>query len=365
MSNEEIRKITPAGAVTTLAGAAGQSGSADGAGSRARFTWPSGVAVDSAGNVYVADSGNDDIRKITPAGVVTTLAGAAGQTGSADDTGSAARFNQPAGVAVDSAGNVYVADASNYEIRKITPAGVVTTLAGAAGKADWANGTGNAARFYYPEGVAVDGAGNVYVADYKNNEIRKMSPATAPTSQVTIRSSQSTRPMSLGGTDTDCAGINLTDAELARIVTSSTGTITIGDAAQSGAITFHTARPATTARAAVQVIEDPASGGQIVLDNGVTGTAWMATAETSPSRRGPAGLWPPRRATPSPRSPPPGASRSTRPARLARRPVASSSRPRRRRPKSPSGPRGRRRPCASTAWGPSTWAVLPTMVRST
>ena len=120
LSNDEIRKITPSGVVTTLAGSAGQTGSSDGTGSAARFYYPAGVAVDSAGNVYVADTDNDEIRKITPSGVVTTLAGSAGQTGSSNGTGSAARFDAPTGVAVDSAGNVYVADTDNDEIRKIS-----------------------------------------------------------------------------------------------------------------------------------------------------------------------------------------------------------------------------------------------------
>ena len=175
--NQEIRKISPSGVVTTLAGSAGQAGSSDGTGSAARFDDPEGVAVDSSGNVYVADELNEEVRKISPSGVVTTLAGSAGQTGSSNGTGSAARFYQPAGVAVDSAGNIYVADLSNDEIREITPSGVVTTLAGSAGQTGSSNGTGSAARFDDPEGVAVDNAGNVYVADYVNAEIRQINPS--------------------------------------------------------------------------------------------------------------------------------------------------------------------------------------------
>src|SRR5439155_793821 len=163
-------------AFTTLAGPANAGyGSADGTGSAARFRFPGSVAVDNAGSVYVADLGNT-IRQVTPAGVVTTLAGLAGNGGSADGTGSAARFNNPCGVAVDSAGDVYVADTDNDTIRQVTPGGVVTTLAGLAGKGGSADGTGSAARFYYPVGVAVDSAGNVYVADYYNDTIRQVTP---------------------------------------------------------------------------------------------------------------------------------------------------------------------------------------------
>ena len=146
---------------TTLAGRAGI-GSTDGTSSAARFSYPSGVAVDGAGNVYVADTENHMIRKVTSGGVVTTLAGLAGSKGSTDGTGTAARFSSPSGVAVDSAGNVYVADRDSHTIRKVTPGGMVTTLAGLAGSVDSADGTGSDTRFFAPSGVTVDGAGNVY-----------------------------------------------------------------------------------------------------------------------------------------------------------------------------------------------------------
>src|SRR5262249_8537746 len=157
-----IRKITPAGAVTTLAGTAGMAGSNDGIGAAARFSFPQGIATDSAGNVYVAD-GNWTIRKITPAGGVTTLAGMAGGGGSSDGVGAAARFSGPQGVATDNAGNVYVADSGNDTIRKITPAGVVSAFAGTAGMQGSVDGKGAAARLSDPSGVAVDASGNVYV----------------------------------------------------------------------------------------------------------------------------------------------------------------------------------------------------------
>jgi len=172
--NNLIRKISAAGVVTTLAGS-GSAGASNGTGTAASFYFPFGVAVDGSGNVYVADQDNNLIRKITAAGVVTTLAGS-GSAGAANGTGTAASFFAPTGVAVDGSGNVYVADEGNNLIRKITPAGVVTTLAG-SGSTGSANGTGTAASFYYPFGVAVDGSGNVYVADYGNNLIRKITAA--------------------------------------------------------------------------------------------------------------------------------------------------------------------------------------------
>jgi hypothetical protein len=176
--NDTIRKITPAGVVSTLAGVAQSPGHTDGTGPAARFYSPRGIGVDSAGNVYVSDFGNFTIRKITPAGVVTTLAGTAGTIGSVDGTGAAAVFAGPQGMALDSAGNIYVAE-SNYAIRKITPAGVVTTFAGAAGAFGHVDDTGAAARFTFPYGVAVDGANNVYVSDY--GAIRKITPGAVVT----------------------------------------------------------------------------------------------------------------------------------------------------------------------------------------
>jgi sugar lactone lactonase YvrE len=188
--NNTIRKVTPSGVVTTLAGTAGSYGSADGTGAAARFCSPSGVAVDGAGNVFVAD-GNNTIRKITPSGVVTTFAGTAGSYGSADGTGGAARFSSPEGVAVDGAGNVFVADTGNNTVRKITPAGVVTTLAGSADSSGSADGTGAAARFNGPQGVAVDGSGNVFVADTGNNAIRKISTSGVVTTIVGVAAPRS------------------------------------------------------------------------------------------------------------------------------------------------------------------------------
>ena len=175
-NSHTIRKVTPAGVVTTLAGRPGVVGSADGTGAAATFTFPNAVVADAAGNVYVTDSANT-IRKITPAGVVTTLAGTATRTGAADGSGPAASFNLPYGIAIDAAGDLYVADGSNALVRKVTPAGVVTTVAGIAGVRGTVDGPAGTATLTLPTGVAVDTAGNVFVADIAARTIRRIDPA--------------------------------------------------------------------------------------------------------------------------------------------------------------------------------------------
>jgi formylglycine-generating enzyme required for sulfatase activity/sugar lactone lactonase YvrE len=175
-SNHRIQKITASGNVTTLAGGGGSgwngSGSANGSGTSAGFCAPGGLAVDRSGFVYVADTGNNLIRKITAGGNVTTLAGS-GSSSYADGFRAAASFNYPSGVGVDKNGNVYVADSNNNRIRKITASGSVTTLAG-SGISSYSDGNGTSASFKAPLGLSVDGSGFVYVADTYNHILRKI-----------------------------------------------------------------------------------------------------------------------------------------------------------------------------------------------
>ena len=178
-SNNLIRRISPAGDVTTYAGS--EQGFQDSTDPfTASFFDPRGIAVDGLGDVFVADHGYNLIRKIAPDGAVTTIGGSRFEAGYADGPGAVARFEGPWGMAVDSVGNVFVADSTNGTIRKLTPAGVVSTVAGApaslvgVGSAD---GTGAAARFNNPRGLAIDSADNLYIADYGNNLIRRMTPA--------------------------------------------------------------------------------------------------------------------------------------------------------------------------------------------
>jgi sugar lactone lactonase YvrE len=178
-NNYCIRKVTPDGTVSTLAGSReGENGFADGAAADARFNWPEGVAIDAEGNIIVADSNNHCIRKVTPDGTVSTLAGSReGENGFADGAAADARFNWPAGVAIDAEGNIIVADSGNDCIRKVTPDGTVSTLAGSReGEDGFADGAAADARFRGPEGVAIDAEGNIIVADSGNHCIRKVTP---------------------------------------------------------------------------------------------------------------------------------------------------------------------------------------------
>lgn len=169
--NHAIRKITPGGEVSTLAGGGG-SGYADGKGAAAKFNQPLDVAVDAEGNVYVADNLNHRIRKITADGTVTTLAGS-GAPGFANGTGTAAQFKNPSGLDIDKDGSIIVADRLNHRIRRVSPEGVVTSVAG-DGNTGYRDGDAAGARFADPYGISGDKHGNIFIADLNNNKIRKI-----------------------------------------------------------------------------------------------------------------------------------------------------------------------------------------------
>ena len=227
--NNTIRKITAAGVVTTVAGTAGIQGSTDATGANARFFQPGDVVSDGAGTLYVADTGNHTIRQISAGGVVTTLAGLAGSSGSADGSGSGARFNTPGGIAIDSAGNLYVADTLNNTIRKITSAGVVTTLAGVAGTNGSTDGPAATATFFQPAAVAVDASGHVFVADTFNFTVRMIAAGT-----VTTLAGVAVASGSVDGT-----GANARFLQPRGIATDATGNIFVADSGN------HTVRKVT------------------------------------------------------------------------------------------------------------------------
>lgn len=185
--------------VSTFAGQAGTAGSVDGKGTTARFDYPVATAVDKLGNIYVADYLEHVIRKITPEGMVSTFAGQAGSLGTADGAGAAARFNLPVALTVDNDGNVYVGESGNHTIRKINASGVVTTVAGSARRWGWADGTGSDASFHQPAGLALDTKGNLYVSDYGNHAIRKITFASG-TSDATVTTLAGS-PRSIGSAD--------------------------------------------------------------------------------------------------------------------------------------------------------------------
>jgi sugar lactone lactonase YvrE len=200
MYNNLIRKVTPQGVVTTLAGS-GSAGFVDASGVAASFNFPRGIALGPDGNIYVADTDNHRIRKVTPEGVVTSLAGSGTQT-FADGTGTGASFNLPNGLTIGPDGNIYVADTDNHRIRKLTPQGVVTTLAGsgtATVLGDNPDGTGTNASFCVPRGLVIGKDGNIYVADSLNHRIRKVTPGGVVT---TLAGSGSSGSLDGTGTNT-------------------------------------------------------------------------------------------------------------------------------------------------------------------
>ena len=220
------------GNLSLLAGHAAGPGNFDATGAAAGFFSPNGAASDNAGNVYVADSGNHTIRKITPAGAVSTIAGASGQPGMSDGNGTAARLNNPAGIAIDAAGNLFVADTGNSAIRKITSAGAVSTLAGSPLARGSADGIGSAASFDTPWAIAIDTAGNVYGADSAANTIRKVTSAAA----VTTLASGLNSPSGVA-TDTD-GNVYVADTEnhvIRRITPTGAGSTVAGTLGVQGA----------------------------------------------------------------------------------------------------------------------------------
>jgi sugar lactone lactonase YvrE len=171
-----LRKVTAQGVVTTIAGSSGQAGSVDGIGAAARLRSPSRLALDKGGNIYVTDTGNSTIRKISPAGTVSTFAGQSGACGAQDGGGTLAQFCNPQGIALDQSGNLFIADTGNNTVRRIDPAGRVTTIAGKTGVCGSADGAGTDAMFCQPRDITVDAWNNVYVADTANSTIRMIDP---------------------------------------------------------------------------------------------------------------------------------------------------------------------------------------------
>lgn len=182
-ANFAIRKITTAGVVSTIVGKADRSGCVDGPREVAAFSWPYGIAVDGAGVLYVTDHGHT-LRKVFTNGNVVTLAGICGNPGAADGPGDQARFNTPSGVAVDGAGNLFVADYGSHTIRKTTPEGVVITILGGANSPGTNDGYASQARFRGPMGLAADKTGTLFIADTDNSTIRKAMPLTGGTLRI-------------------------------------------------------------------------------------------------------------------------------------------------------------------------------------
>lgn len=225
--NHRIRKVTPDGVVSTLAGQTA-TGSVDAIGANAQFYSPQGIALDQSGNLYVADTLNHRIRKVAPDGTVTTFAGTT--FGYTDGPKETARFASPTGIALDSHGNFYIADTSSHTIRRIDAAtGEVSTVAGLAGVSGWEDGPNGAALFHWPRGIVVDGSQNLFVADAGNHRIRKIDPTRSVTTlagqaasgsvNATGAGAQFNFPVALAMTSSGSLIVADTDNHLIREVT--------------------------------------------------------------------------------------------------------------------------------------------------
>jgi len=279
-ANSTIRRISPDGTTVTVAGLAESRGTLDGNGSHARFNQPFDLAVDSVGNVFVADTGNASVRKVTPAGVVTTVAGLSGVGGSTDGTGAAARFVAPHAIAVGPGDALYIADTGNHVVRKITTDGEVTTIAGFAGSAGTVDGSGSVVRFNAPRSIAVDTAGQVFVGSHSDT-VRRISPS-GEVSTVTL-------PISCGSGCADGYG-GVTDVDTAGTLyipnafTILAGTLA-GETLAAPAITTHpssqtiTAGSPVTFTVAASGVPAPMYRWQMSSDSG---TVWTNLSDAGP-----------------------------------------------------------------------------------
>ena len=222
--NHLIRVMDTTGVVTVYAGT-GTRGSFDSSAHNATFNYPLAIASDSARNVYVAEYGNSTIRKITQSGSVSTLAGSSTVSGAEDGQGSSGHFNGPYALALDPNGNILVADSGNHEVRKVTPGGVVTTILGRSGSPGNVDGVGDSARLYYPEGITVDSQGRLIVVDTYNHAIRVATTAP-PTIQFFAANPTSVKQgASTTLTWVTTGATNTTITPSIGIVTASGGTI--------------------------------------------------------------------------------------------------------------------------------------------
>lgn len=235
-----IKKVTPEGVVTVYAGS-GEKGNADGLAKQARFDSPSGLCFDKGGNLFVAGFGGQNIRKITPDGRVTTVAGT-GEEGYRDGEASQAMFSSPRGICIDSKGNLFVGDCWNHRIRKITPNGMVSTFAGGGLRGElvknaWKDGQDTAARFDAPCGLSIDKDDNIYVADANNNCIRKITPDGLVTTLAGISDKRENKEGGYGTSTLSCP-TELFVADDGNLYVSATYGDQICRIDQSGMMTF-------------------------------------------------------------------------------------------------------------------------------